>query len=59
MPGLEVPFAVGIVELDDQPGVRITARIVADDVDAVKIGAPVEVAFEQNGEVFVPVFKLV
>lgn len=59
MPGLEVPFAVGIVELDDQPGVRITARIIADDPDAVKIGAPVEVAFEQNGDVFVPVFKLV
>jgi uncharacterized OB-fold protein len=59
MPGLAVPFAVGIVELDDQPGVRITARIIADDVAAVKIGAPVEIAFEQNEDVFVPVFKLV
>jgi uncharacterized OB-fold protein len=59
MPGLPVPFAVGIVELDDQPGVRITARIIADDVDAVKIGGAVEVAFEQNEDVFVPVFKLV
>jgi uncharacterized OB-fold protein len=58
MPGLAVPYAVGIVELDDQPGVRILARIIADDVDAVKIGAAVEVAFEANGDVFVPVFKL-
>ena len=59
MPGLEVPYAVGIVDLDDQPGVRIMARIIADDVAAVKIGAAVEVGFEQNGDVFIPVFKLV
>lgn len=59
MPGLAVPYAVGIVELDDQPGVRITARIIADDVEAVQIGKPVEVGFEQNGDVFVPVFNLV
>ncbi len=59
MPGLAVPYAVGIVDLDDQPGVRITARIIADDVDAVKIGAAVEVGFEQNDDVFIPVFKLV
>lgn len=59
MPGLAVPYAVGIVELDDQPGVRITARIVADDVAAVQIGKRVEVGFEPNGDVFVPVFKLV
>ena len=59
MPGLAVPYAVGIVELDDQPGVRITSRIITDDLDAVKIGAPVEVGFEQNEDVFVPVFKLV
>lgn len=59
MPGLAVPYAVGIVELDDQPGVRITARIIADSVDLVTIGAAVEVAFEQNEDVFVPVFKLV
>lgn len=59
MPGLAVPYAVGIVELDDQPGVRITARIIADDVDDVRIGSAVEVAFEQNEDVFIPVFRLV
>ena len=37
----------------------VTARIIADDIAAVKIGAPVEVGFEQNDDVFVPVFKLV
>jgi uncharacterized protein len=59
MPGLAVPYAVGIVELDDQPGVRITARILADDVSSVRIGAPVAVEFEQNEDVFIPVFRLV
>lgn len=58
-PGLAVPYAIGTIDLDDQPGVRLVARIIADDVDQVKIGAPVEVGFEQNADVFVPVFKLV
>lgn len=59
LPGLEVPYAIGIVDLDDQPGVRITARILADHVDDVKIGSMVEVAFEQYEDVFIPVFRLV
>ncbi|MCB2046703.1 MAG: OB-fold domain-containing protein [Novosphingobium sp.] len=59
VPGLAVPYAIGIVELDDQPGVRITARILAETVECVAIGAAVEVAFEKNDDVFIPVFRLV
>ncbi len=59
MPDLDVPYAIGVIDLDDQPGVRITARLLTNDVSAVRIGAAVAVAFEARGDVFVPLFRLV
>jgi uncharacterized OB-fold protein len=56
-PDMVVPFALAVVDLDDAPGVRITAKLVGVDVDAVKIGDPVEVLFEQNGDVWIPQFR--
>jgi uncharacterized protein len=58
MPDLDLPYAIGVIDLDDQPGVRITARMIADDVSDVHIGASVGVAFEARGDVFVPLFRL-
>ena len=39
-----VPYAVAIVELEEGP--RMTARLVDCDADAVKVGMPVSVAYE-------------
>ena len=58
IPDLEVPYALAIVDLDDQPGVRITAQLRCDDLADIAIGKPVSVAFEQREEVFVPYFTL-
>jgi uncharacterized OB-fold protein len=56
MPGLEVPYALAIVSLDDQPGVRITAQLRDVAFDAVHIGMPVRVDFEPREDVHIPVF---
>jgi uncharacterized protein len=56
MPGLTVPYALAIVALDDQPGVRITAQISNVAPDALHIGMAVRVAFEERDDVHIPYF---
>ena len=56
VPGLEVPFVIAMVELDEQPGLRLMTNIVDCPTEEVEIGMPVEVAFVERGEAFVPVF---
>jgi uncharacterized OB-fold protein len=58
-PDLEVPFVIAIVELDEQPGLRLMTNIVHCAPEDVEIGMPVEVAFVERGEAFVPVFHKV
>lgn len=56
VPGLEVPFVLAIVELDEQPGLRLMTNLVDCLPEEAEIGMPVEVAFVERGEAFVPVF---
>jgi uncharacterized OB-fold protein len=55
-PGLEVPYVIAVVELDEQPGLRLLTNIVGCPVDSVAIDLPVRIAFEQRGDAFLPVF---
>lgn len=55
-PDVPVPYVVAIVELEEQAGLRFTTNVVGCDPEAVSIGMPVSVAFEQAGEAWVPVF---
>ena len=55
-PGLEPPYAVGIVELAEQEGLRITAGLVDVAVDDIVIGMPVRVVFEHRDDVWLPFF---
>jgi uncharacterized protein len=56
MPGLDVPYALAIVALDDQPGVRLTAQVRAIALDRLQIDMPVRVAFEPREDVHIPYF---
>lgn len=56
LPGFPPPYAVAIVELDDEPGVRLTTNIVDCDPEEVHIGMRVAVQFEQWDDVWIPVF---
>ncbi len=58
-PEVEPPYVIAVVELVEQADLRIPTNIVDCDPDDVRIGAPVQVTFEEHGEVFVPVFVLV
>ncbi|ORW98118.1 DNA-binding protein [Mycolicibacter terrae] len=55
-PDVPTPFAIGLVELDEQPGLRVAANIVDCGIEALTCGMPVRVKFEQHGSAFVPVF---
>jgi uncharacterized OB-fold protein len=56
-PGLEVPFVIARVAIDGAPGVYLTTNIVGCSVDAVDVGDRVRVKFEQQGEVYFPLFE--
>lgn len=53
-PGLEPPYVIALVELEEQPGLRVLSTLV--DCDAVEIGMSVRVRFERAGDAWIPVF---
>lgn len=57
VPGLEVPYVIAIVELEEQPDLRLMTNIVDCPPDQVAIEMPVQVEFRERGEVYVPVFR--
>jgi uncharacterized OB-fold protein len=50
-------YVIALVAIDEQPGVRLTTNLVDVDPDAVEIGMPVEVVFEDRAPVFLPLFR--
>ncbi|NUS93680.1 MAG: hypothetical protein HOQ36_14955 [Nocardia sp.] len=42
-----LPYLVGIAELDEQPGLLITADLLEVAPEAVRLGMPLEVTFEE------------
>jgi hypothetical protein len=56
IPGSE-PYAIVWVSLDEQPSVRLTANLIDVEPDDIVIGMEVEVAFEHNDDVYLPVFR--
>ncbi|MHB9881299.1 Zn-ribbon domain-containing OB-fold protein [Pacificimonas sp. ICDLI1SI03] len=55
-PGMDVPYVIAIVILDEQPDVRLTTNIVGIDAEAVTIGMRVAVRFENDEDVWLPQF---
>lgn len=55
-PKMEVPFVIARVALEDAPGVYLTTNIVGCEVDQVDIGDRVAVTFEQQEDIFLPLF---
>lgn len=56
-PGLDIPYVIAIVQLDEQPDLRLMTNIVGCSADEVAIDMPVQVEFREQGEAFVPVFR--
>lgn len=58
MRGFDPPYLVAQIELDEQPGLRLTTNLIGCEPDDARIGMRVEVAFEDRGEgVAVPQFR--
>ena len=59
MPGLEVPFVIARVVLDDVPGVVLTTNIVNCPPEAVQFDDKVRVLFEEQDGIWFPLFEKV
>ena len=57
MPTYDPPYVIALVEIDEQPSVRLMTNIVDCAVDDVAIGMRVEVTFEHNEDVWIPLFR--
>ena len=57
IPGFDPPYVVAIVEIDEQPSVRLMTNIVGCAPEDVAVGMPVQVVFEQHEDVWLPLFE--
>lgn len=57
VPAPDHPYAIAIVEIEEQRGLRLMTNIVHCPPEQVRIGMPVRVVFEQHDDVFVPLFE--
>ena len=56
--GFQPPYLIAHVELDEQPGLRLTSNILDCPIDRVRIGMAVEVVFEDAGkDITLPQFR--
>lgn len=51
------PYAIVLVALAEQDGLRLTSNLVGVPLDEVRIGLPVQVVFEQHGDIWFPLFE--
>lgn len=57
VPAPDHPYAIAIVEIEEQKGLRLMTNIVNCAAESVRIGMPVQVVFEEHEDVFVPLFE--
>jgi uncharacterized OB-fold protein len=56
IPGSD-PYLIGLVSIDEQPDIRLMTNLIGCEPGDHLIGSPVEVVFEQNDEVYLPLFR--
>ena len=54
---LPPPYVIAIVELVEQPGLRLTTNLVGIEPTDVRTGMPVQVCFEQHNDTWIPLFE--
>ena len=57
IPGYDPPYVVAIIEIEEQPSVRLMTNIIGCAPDDVRIGMPVQVAFAHHDDVWLPLFE--
>ena len=57
-PGQDVPYVIGLVELEEQAGLRLMTNIIECPLDRLRIGMPLRVVFENvTDDVALPLFQ--
>lgn len=56
-PDLKEPYVVAIIELAEQPDLRLLSNVVGVAPDEVRIDMPVKVTFLQQDDVWLPLFE--
>jgi acetyl-CoA acetyltransferase/uncharacterized OB-fold protein len=58
IPGFAPPYVIAIVEIEEQPGLRLTTNLVGCDESQLAIGMPLRVRFEAGADgVYFPLFE--
>lgn len=57
IPGFEPPYVVALVEIEEQPSLRLTTNLVRCALEDVRIDMPVRVCFEERDGVWIPLFE--
>jgi uncharacterized OB-fold protein len=65
IPGFDPPYIVAMVELAEEPDVRLISNVVNVSPDEISVGMPVEVFFEdwtgmsgdEDSRVWLPLFR--
>lgn len=52
-----LPYVLALVELAEQPALRMVTNVVDARADELSIGMPMRVTFERRGEVTMPMFR--
>lgn len=56
-PMMQVPFVIAVVECEEQKGLNLTTNIINVDPESVQSGMAVKVSFEQQADVYLPLFE--
>lgn len=56
IPGSKDRYVIAIVELEEEPSVRLTTNVVDCAPEDVRIGMPVRAVFEEREDVWIPLF---
>ena len=56
---LEVPYVIARIAIDGADGVFLTSNIISCPIDDVQIGDRVRVVFEQQDDIYLPLFEKV
>lgn len=56
-PAVPLPYVIALVELEEQPDLRVTTNIVNCPPDDVTVGMPVKVLFEEQDGLYIPLFE--
>jgi acetyl-CoA acetyltransferase/uncharacterized OB-fold protein len=57
LPGFDPPYVIANVALAEDPTVHLTTNIVGTEPDDVRVGQAVRVTFEQDDDVWLPLFE--